>query len=308
MNQDTFKFITMQQLEALVCLVEERSFSRAAGKMLLTQPSLSKHIRNLESFTNCRLINRTSSGISLTTEGSILYGYARRILRMREEARDKILTAQDTASGQIFTGASTIPATYLLPRVLTALRKNYPDIRVHISSGDSDSIIHMVLSGQTEMGFIGRNVHDRRIVSEPMWDDEIILVGTRAYASHQPVVDIDGLSRMPFVLREKGSGTRTVFEEYLDEHFMVSMDRFQVVSEMGSTEAVKEAVIAGLGVSALSVHAVRRELDSGLLARIPWSGPAITRSFLMIRKRQFTLLPHHLLFLDTARSLRQDLP
>jgi DNA-binding transcriptional LysR family regulator len=90
--------------------------------MLLHQPSLSKHIKNLEDFTGCGLINRTKSGISLTAEGSILYGYAKRILRLRDEARDKILISKDAAAGIIFVAASTIPATYILPSVLTALK------------------------------------------------------------------------------------------------------------------------------------------------------------------------------------------
>lgn len=116
MNRDLFKFITLQQMEALACLAEERNFSAAARKMMLTQPSLSKHIRNLEDLCGCRLVNRTRAGISMTPEGSILYGYAKRILRLRDEARDKMALSMESVSGIVFAGASTIPATYLLPR------------------------------------------------------------------------------------------------------------------------------------------------------------------------------------------------
>ena len=130
MNRDLFKFITLQQMEALACLAEERNFSAAARKMMLTQPSLSKHIRNLEDLCGCRLVNRTRAGISMTPEGSILYGYAKRILRLRDEARDKMALSMESVSGIVFAGASTIPATYLLPPVLTA-PVSYTHLRAH---------------------------------------------------------------------------------------------------------------------------------------------------------------------------------
>jgi DNA-binding transcriptional LysR family regulator len=305
MKSDQFRFITLQQLEALVCLVEERSFSEAARKMTLTQPSLSKHIRNLEDFAGCALIIRSKSGISLTAEGAILFGHAKRMLRLREEAREKMALSKDTPSGLIFAGASTIPATYLLPRVLTTLKRNFPEIRVHVSPGDSDAVIHMILDGHAEIGFIGKNVADRRLLSEPVWDDELILIAHRDHPfCTSGGMHIADLAHEPFIIREKGSGTISVFDDYLKTHHKTQLSRFQVVSEMGSTEAVKESVIAGLGVSVLSIHAVRRELSQGILVSIPIVGPRITRSFNMIRRRQFLPLTHHQAFMETARAYR----
>lgn len=308
MNRDLFKFITLQQMEALACLAEERNFSAAARKMMLTQPSLSKHIRNLEDLCGCRLVNRTRTGISMTPEGSILYAYAKRILRLRDEARDKMALSMESVSGIVFAGASTIPATYLLPPVLTALRKSHPDITVRIVTGDSDIVVHMVLTGQVELGFIGKPVPDRRLLGEPIWNDEIVLV---AHPDHPWAssggVGIPELAREPFIEREKGSGTRSVFEERLAEHNGGETVRFNVVSEMGSTEAVKESVLAGLGVSVLSLHAVRRELELGMLVRVPMTGLRVLRPFYLIRKKQSVLLPHQEVFADTARAFRTDL-
>ncbi len=307
MISDQFRFITLQQLEALVSLVEERSFSEAARKMLLTQPSLSKHIKNLEDFTGCGLINRTKSGISLTAEGSILYGYAKRILRLRDEARDKILISKDAAAGIIFVAASTIPATYILPSVLTALKISRPEIMVHLSGGDSDSVIHMVLDGHAEIGFIGKSVTDRRLLSERIWADELILITRRGHPWEvSSGVSMAELAQEPFITREKGSGTMSEFEEFLKTKHDTMLSRFNIVCEMGSSEAVKEAVMAGLGVSVLSIHAVKRELLQGILAHIPLHGPRITRSLYMVRKRQFTPLPHHLEFMHTAQAYRPE--
>jgi len=304
MKNDQFRFVTLQQLEAYVCLVEERSFSLAARKMLLTQPSLSKHIKNLEIFIDTTLIKRTRSGISLTEEGAILYAYAKRMLKLRDEARDKITMMKESVSGLVFAGASTIPATYILPSVMMNLRKSHPEIKVHLSPGDSDNIIHMVLSGQVEIGFIGKPVdQDRRLSNEQIWEDELVLVVPERHPfASLPEVTLLQLASEPFIIREKGSGTRKALEDYLSEHHNAGLKDLHIVSEMGSSEAVKEAVILGLGVSILSIHAVKRELSQGILARVPVKGPAMRRSFFMIMKRQFPPRLHHEIFIDAART------
>lgn len=308
MQENSFRFITLQQLEALVRLAEERSFSEAARMMLLTQPSLSKHIRNLEDFTGCSLVIRTKTGISLTAEGSVLYGYAKRILRLRDEAQGKIRASKDSASGVIFAGASTIPATYILPHVLTRFKKNHPGITVHLLGGDSDSVIHMVLDSHAQIGFIGKSVHDRRLLSERIWDDELVLIAPKGHRwQNSSGVHIAEIAQEPFITREKGSGTMSEFDEFLRTRHKTTLSRFNIVSEMGSTEAVKEAVIAGLGVSVLSVHAIRRELQQGIVVRIPVLGEKITRSFFMIRRHQFTALPHHNALIETAKAFQPDI-
>ena len=303
MDFDQFRHITIQQLEALVTLIEERSFSLAARKMLLSQPSLSKHIKNLEIFANCTLINRTKNGISLTREGTILYGYARKMLKLRDDAREKIVSLKDDVTGHVFIGASTIPATYILPWVLTGIRKEHPDIQVHILSSDSDDIIEMVLEGQVEIGFIGKTIHDRRLHCDPIWNDELVLVGKKGHLFEGlENVTVEEITQEPFIIREKGSATRSILEEYLRANNLPGISQFTIACEMGSSEAVKEAVISGMGLSILSIHALRRELEQGIVSRIPLRGHTITREFSIIYKKQFTLYPHHRAFIDAAQA------
>lgn len=303
MSGDQFKHITLQQLEALAALVEERSFSDAAKKMMLSQPSLSKHIRNLEIFANAGLINRTKSGISLTSEGSVLYAYAKKILKLRGEAREKILSLQNTASGNISVGTSTIPSTYILPSVLTGLRKEYPDIQVRILSGDSEDVLEMILGSQVEIGFIGKHTQDSRLTCEPIWEDELILVAPKGHRMGEyKAAKVEDIIHEPFVLREKGSGTRSVIEDYLKTHNLPPLSRFNLACELGSSEAVKEAVISGLGISILSIHAVKRELKEGLVVRVPLHGPRMHRKFFFIARKQFNLLPHHRKFIEYAKA------
>ena len=175
MAYDRFKSITLQQMEALISLVEEGSFSRAAKKMLLTQPALTKNIQNIEDCLDARLVNRSNTGISLTPEGKIIYEYAKQIVKLRNEAREKIITLHENTSGSIYITASTIPATYILPRALSAFREKHSDIRVYIKTADSEEAMNMVLDKGAEIGCIGKKPQNKKLVAEPLWKDRLVL-------------------------------------------------------------------------------------------------------------------------------------
>lgn len=289
----------MQQLEALLYLVEERSFSRAAARMGLSQPSISKHLKNLEIFINAAIIDRSRPGIVLSEEGQILYGYARRIIKLRDEAREKILHLQDAGTGHIFIGASTIPATYILPSVLSTLRQRHPALMVHVHAGDSADVLDMIAGDQVELGFIGKNVQDKKLVCEPIWKDTLLLVAHRDHPASKPLKSLSEIARLPYIARERGSATQAIMEAYLRDK--LDGIKLNIISELGSSEAVKEAVIAGLGVSIISVHAVKRELEQGLLVSIPLPDLRLERDFTLVYKKPFKPLPHHSLFMDFIR-------
>jgi DNA-binding transcriptional LysR family regulator len=301
MPYDQFQHLTMQQLEALALLVEERTFARAAQRMGLTQPSISKHIKNLEGLINAPIIDRSRPGIVLTHEGRILHAYARRILRLRDDAREKIVQNRDMSFRHISTGASTIPGSYILPHALSALRDHHPQLIVHIRSGDSQDILEMVAAEQVEIGFIGRGTPDKRFNCEPIWKDTLVLVAVKDHPAARSQ-DIASLADLPFISREIGSGTRSIIETRLKADDRWS--GFNIVSEMGSSEAVKEAVLAGLGVSFLSIHAIRRELSQGLLRRVAWPGSPLSRDIFMVYKKQFKLLPRHDAFMACMRAFK----
>ena len=153
---DGVHHLTIQQLEALIHLVNERSFSRAAKKMHLTQPSLTKHIRNIEEALGSKVVNRSSRSLSLTPEGKLLNDYARRIVKLRDEAREQVMRIRESETGDIRIAASTIPATYILPYAIGGFRKKFPDIRTTVRTADSSDVIEMVLGNDAEIGFIGK--------------------------------------------------------------------------------------------------------------------------------------------------------
>jgi DNA-binding transcriptional LysR family regulator len=299
MTDDRFKNITLQQMEALISLVEERSFSRAAKRMLLTQPALTKSIRNVEDCLGVKVVNRSNAGVSLTAEGKILYDVAQRIVKLRREAGEKIKKLHENTGGDIYIGASTIPATYLLPRALSAFKKGRADIRIFIKMEDSEEVLNMVLDREVEIGCIGKKPLNRKLIAESVWNDRLILVVPRRHHwIKKGSIDISDLLNEPFVLREKGSATRDVFESYLRESNSVSLSQLNVCAELGSSEAIKEAVIAGLGVSVISIHAVSRELSSQLLFEIPINSFRVERKFYLIYLKSFDFRPHHQTFVD----------
>ncbi len=306
MKFDGLKNVTLQQMETLVRLIEERNFSRAAKRMFLTQPALSKHIQNAEASLGAKIVNRGGAGISLTPEGKILYDYARRVLRLREDAGEKILRARGGEAGHVSVGASTIPANYLLPRMLSGFKKRYAGIHVHVQSGDSEEVLEMVLNGEVDIGVIGKRPLSPKVHEEALWDDRLTLVVPAGHRwARKASVTVGELSKEPFVTRERGSGTRQIVEACLRESSGTAAE-CSIIAELGSSEAVKEAVIAGLGVSVLSAHAVGRELQHGILRAVPLRDCRIERSFYLIYRRQFDLMRHHRLFLDYVRACRLD--
>ncbi|MEA2101105.1 MAG: selenium metabolism-associated LysR family transcriptional regulator [Thermodesulfobacteriota bacterium] len=309
MSHNNLQNITIQQMESLIRLVEERSFGRAAQKMYLTQPSLTKHIKNLEKSVDAILVNRKNTGISLTPEGEIIHGYARRIFKLMDEAKEKIERVRENESGSVFISASTIPSTYILPHVLMAFNKDYADIHCYVQMNDSDATLNMILDNQAEIGFVGGHVSSNKLNIEPVWNDRLVLIIPKGHRwSNKEVVTIDEVSREPFIVREKGSATRSSLEEYLRKNTDKTLSLFNVVCEMGSSEAIKEAVIAGLGISILSIHAVKRELEHGLVCEKTVEDCTIERNFHLIYKKQLHLMKHHKLFLAFVKKSKPDFP
>ncbi|MBW2598714.1 MAG: LysR family transcriptional regulator [Deltaproteobacteria bacterium] len=301
------KNITIQQMRALVCLAEERSFSRAAKKMYLTQPSLTKHIKNLEEGIGVQLVDRKGREMSLTPEGRILCESAKRVFGLIDDTGEKIARMKENESGSIRIAASTIPATYILPHSLSRFRDRHKDIHCYVRTNDSDLTLDMILNDEAEIGFIGREITGRKLRAEKLWRDRLVLVVPASHKwSERGKVSLNEVSTEPFVSRERGSGTRKVLEESLRKNTNLTLSGFNIVCELGSSEAVKEAVLAGLGVSIISIHAVGREMEGGLLFAVPMENCSIERNFYVIYKKRVGLMKHHKVFLDFIRNYKLD--
>jgi len=305
MSSDRFKSITIQQLEALIALVKEGSFSRAAKKMLLTQPALTKNIKNVEDVLGVFVVNRSNAGISLTPEGKIIYNYAERIIKLRDEAKAKIGKLTDNTGGNIYVSASTIPATYILPHALSEFKKKHSDIRIFIKNADSEEAMNMVLDKEVEMGCIGKKPTNKKLIAEPLWKDRLILAVPKGHRlCKSKSIKFAELLNEPFVIREKGSATRELFESCLKESKSMNLSGLNICGELGSAEAIKEAVIAGFGVSVISIHSIKRELAAGLLFELPIAGLKMERNFYLIYPRYSDFRLSHKIFIAFLKDYK----
>ncbi len=292
-------------MEGLVALAEAGNFTRAAAKLCITQSALTKQIMIMEDSAGTKLVNRSSTGAALTPEGQILYGYAKRVIGLREDARDRIERLKNQESGHVYVSASNIPATYILPRLLTDLSRAHPDMHVHMQMHDSEEALQIILNNQAEIGFIGKEISNRKITAKRLWKDQLALTvpGDHPLAKRQ-VVTVEELAGTPLVIREPGSGTRHIIEDCLKKKFGTGLSHFNVVCEMGSSESVKEAVLAGLGVSIMSVFSIKRELEQGLLTAVEITGCQMERYFYLIYRKDFRMREHHSRFLDVVKNYR----
>ena len=280
--------MNIKQLEVFVAIAETGSFSKGAEQSLLTQSTASQHMAALENDCGVRLLDRTGRGALPTEAGKVLLGHARAVLaalRGTEQAMRQFSRAEGVAFAL---AASTIPGTYLVPLAVAGLRRILPTVAVTVSVGDSATVLEQVVEGAVELGVLGSTVTDRRIDGEAIGHDRIILV---APASHRwQSIKPEELAGEPLVMREPGSGTGAVVHDALSDHGIRPAD-LAIGVVVDSSEAVKQAVLAGCGVAFLSEVAVRWELAAGTLREIPVHGLIIDRSFTLARRRGRALSP-----------------
>ncbi len=292
----------IHRLEVFCKVVEMQSFTRAADAVFLTQPTVSEHIRALEELVGEKLVDRLGREVLPTSAGKILYQYARDIIRLRDEALQAIDRYKGTLSGHLTIGASTIPGTYILPGLIGSFKARYPAIQITLHISDSAEVVERIIDGGLEAGLIGAPWDDRRIVLEEVFSDELVLA---VHPGHPwaggRAATLEDLAKEPFILRERGSGTRRVMARALEAHGF-NPARLHVVAEMGSTEAIRQGIKARIGVSILSSHAVVEDIQRGTIARIELEGVSITRSFYLVQRKNRQSSPLCIAFLKHLRS------
>ncbi|TWI75416.1 transcriptional regulator, LysR family [Desulfobotulus alkaliphilus] len=279
------------QLNIFCKVVERKSFSKAGQSVHLSQPTISSHIRDLESHFGCRLIDRLGKEAVPTKAGRLLYQHARRMLQLRDETETAMAEFQGAIKGRFVVGGSTIPGAYILPKLVGGFAERHPDVTLSLVIGDSDQILTETLEGTLELGIIGALSKDRRAEQICILED---IMGLMVPASHpltdRKSIDLETLSKTPFILREKGSGTRQAISSHL-KTLGISIEDLCVVAEMGNTQAVIQGIKSGLGVSILSPVAVEEELASGRIRCIPVEGLHLSRNFYLTRHRDRTPSP-----------------
>jgi DNA-binding transcriptional LysR family regulator len=292
----------LRRLEVFVKVAELGSFSRAAETLFLTQPTVSEHIRALEDELGVQLLDRLGRGAVPTRAGILLLGYAQRMLALSREAAQAIAQFQGRVSGELMIGGSTIPGEYVLPALIGAFRAKYPDVSVSLRIGSSGEVQAWVDEGRVEIGVVGARPAARALESRQLMADELVVVVAAAHPwASRPTVSLDDLKTEPMIVRERGSGSREAFERAL-EGVGLELARFRIVGEIASTQAIKQAVRAGVGVSIVSRRAVEDECRAGLLACLKLRDMSIARAFHLVTHRDRSRSPLAQAFLAFVES------
>ena len=271
-----------RQLEIFVKVAELGSFSKAAGALFLTQPTVSEHIRGLEEELGVRLLDRLGRGAAPTKAGQLLLGYARRILELHREARQALDQFQGRMSGELVVAASTIPGEYVLPALIGRFKEKYPDIAISLLIGDTQRVVEWVLEGRAELAVAGAQIDHRALEYRELMPDELVLVVSAAHPWHgKKTATLEEVRAEPLIVRERGSGSRHALEKALAE-VGLDLGDFRVVGEMGSTQAIKQGVKAGVGISLISKRAVAEECQHGILHCVKVKDLRFSRAFYLV--------------------------
>lgn len=292
----------LHKLAVFCKVIELKSFTRAAEAMLLSQPTISEHIRSLEQETGQRLINRLGREIRVSEAGNILHGYAGKMLRLQQEALAALGDYSGTLTGRMAIGAGTIPGAYILPEKIGAFKKSHPDITITLRISGSRTIANEILSGELEMGILGAQWRENSLIWQEIFSDELILsVAADHPWAGQRQITLAQLAEEPFIMRDHSSGTRRAVAQILERHGL-NPARLNVVAEMGTTEAVRQSVKASIGVSILSSQAVREDIEHGSLAAVAIQGVKMIRPFYMVTRKNQALSPLCTAFIQTLTA------
>jgi len=290
------------QLYIFISVIENKSFSKASIAINLSQPTVSNHIKELEDYFNCRLLDRLGKTTEPTRAGQILYRYAKELLSLRDQAQSAVYDFLGHAKGSLSLGGSTIPSGYILPKLIGLFSKQYPDVQIELLAGDTMQIIGQIKKGILEFGIVGARVDDPLISQEQLFADEMKLIIPAGHPwQHKPSVDVTDLFSVPFIGREKGSGTWQSILTSL-ENANVDRKRLQPVVTMGSTVSVIQGILNHAGISILSTIAVQEDLDRGRLLALSVNGLDLSRFFYLTLPGKRTLSPISQKFIKMART------
>lgn len=290
-----------KQLEAFVAVVDYGSFSEAARKLYLTQPTISAHVRSLEEELHTKLILRTTKKTTITTRGYQLYDSAVRMLEIRNNLLENFTGVQ---KHMIDLAASTIPSSYLLPEILAAFGKTHPDIYFHSIQADSAESINRVLDGTADLALVGQNTRDETCVFLPFCQDELVIATpiTSHYLGLQnKSVTFEDFIKDPVIIREKGSGTKKEMDLFLEQIGVTPSD-LNVIARMNDLEGIKKSIVNGLGISILSARSAIDLQKTKQILLFPLEESAHKRTFYIVYSKNRILKPHVRQFIQFVQN------
>ncbi len=282
------KNATLRQLRIFAAVARHLSFVRAAEELRLTAPAVSMQIKELELEVGLPLFDRTSRQVSLTMVGEYMLAHVRRVLSAMRDAEDLVARFRGLQTGPLDVGMVST-AKYFLPRLLAVFREEHPGIEIRLQvANNREQIVTLMQEGDIELAIMGRPPEGYATRAEPFaMHPHVLVTSIDHHFTHKELVPASALAGEGFIVREPRSGTRAVFDEYMRAHHIAP----RVVMQMSSNEAIKQAVMAGMGVSLLSLHTLGLELNHKLIACPETEGLPIMRRWNVVNNQAKTLSP-----------------
>ncbi|WP_085317474.1 LysR family transcriptional regulator [Derxia lacustris] len=281
------KNVTFRQLRVFNEVARHLSFARAAEELHLTPPAVSMQVKELEENVGMPLFDRSGRTVSLTTVGEYVLVYARKLLGTLRDAEDLLARLQRIDVGLLHIGMVST-ASHFVPRLLADFTREHPGVEVRISVGNREQLMAMMTRNEVELAIMGRPPKEVATRAEPFAAHPHVFVAPPDHPSlnvgHPPV---HALAPYNFIVRERGSGTRAAMEHFFEEARFTP----NVAMEVAGNEVIKQAVMAGIGLSVLSLHTLGLELDAGRIAVIEVEGTPIVRSWNLVHVQSRTLSP-----------------
>ncbi|HAI87573.1 MAG TPA: hypothetical protein DCL63_11355 [Firmicutes bacterium] len=293
----------IRQLAIFVSIANRGTFTAAGKALYISQPTVSAQMAALEKELGAALFERQSRGIALTPAGRILKRFAEDILMLKDQAIAAVGQYKHDISGSVRVVASTVPADYILPGLVSRFLQAYPGVFVGLSRADSATVWDAVQNYEAELGVAGAMRDDPLVESFPIGRDELVLIAppTGEYSRWEDPVPLEVVLQAPMLCREPGSGTQEAFEDAL-RALGVNPDSISARAQLGSVEAIKSAVAQGGGVGVVSDLAVQREAAAHTIRVLRIEGLDLVRSFHLITHGKRVLSPSAQAFRDFAVS------
>ena len=294
--------MNLKQLESFTLIIESRSFSQAAKKLFLTQPTISSHISLLEKELNTQLLIRTTKDVHPTEDGKRLYTYAKQILNIQNTIFQEF-NVKSEDNNLLTLGASTIPEQYILPDVLPKyIRKNKSELK--ILQGDSSEVINQIINKEVEVGIVGTEIENSSLIFEPFYKDKLVIitpVNEKYIKMKEEGFYVNDLLKEPIIMREEGSGTRKEIREFLKAHNF-DINNLNVIATLNSIEAIKKSVQNNMGISIVSNLAVEDFAKDNKVLLFEFEEMNMYRNLYIVRNKEMYMSKCALKFIKFIRE------
>jgi DNA-binding transcriptional LysR family regulator len=281
--------MTLKQLEVFLAVAETKSFSRGAELVTLAQATASQHVKALEDEIGTKLFDRDGGLVRLTEAGNLFLKHASKVKEEVIGLKSAINQFIGLESASLRIGASTIPAVSMIPDLLGEFVADYPGLRLEVHQGDSGEVINELVADKIELAVVGGLFDVENVIFDKVGDEQIVLV-TKKSAKTPKQISLSELADLPLIIRETGSGTRQAVDDLLKRNTL-DTGKLNVIAQLGSSEAVRRAVLGGAGWAFISSQAVSDEIKDGRLKVVRIKDLIIHRDFYLARRRGRTLSP-----------------